>query len=163
MATFQKSQNYVISEDNCVLLAYAVHTCEVTHPNFDTEGYKAKAGCLCYDNSGNYAPGPWDNAAATCVATGATAHPTIYSLLAANNSAAVGLCTNYAASSAATASPTTSVTVTTISDISTLGTATNTSTPTASSAANSGARGNPVSLIYKHLFAMATNSYFVNR
>lgn len=51
---------------------------------------------MCYDSSGNFSPTGWDDAASSCVATGKTAHPTIYSELMANNGAAVGLCTKVA-------------------------------------------------------------------
>jgi hypothetical protein len=112
MAAFQKTQGYANSDDACLQIERYVVDCSQANPNFNQFTYKQQAECLCYDDSGNYTPDDWDNAASSCVATGATAHPTVYSVLEANNAAAVGLCTKYAgaaASSVAAASSTPAV------------------------------------------------------
>ncbi|KAL7954058.1 hypothetical protein V8C34DRAFT_317603 [Trichoderma compactum] len=91
-ADFQQQQGYGIFGDACLSVERYVTECENANSGFDNASFKQRAGCLCYDSSGNYAPDTWDNAVATCVSTGESAHPTIWSALQ-KNSQVIGLST----------------------------------------------------------------------
>ncbi|KKP07169.1 hypothetical protein THAR02_00705 [Trichoderma harzianum] len=106
MADFQQQQGYGIFGDACLSVERYVTECENANSGFDNASFKQQAGCLCYDSNGNYAPDTWDNAVATCVSTGESAHPTIWSALQ-KNSQVIGLCTKYAGAAAPTGPATT--------------------------------------------------------
>ncbi|KAL9480337.1 hypothetical protein ACSS6W_005123 [Trichoderma asperelloides] len=103
MADFQQQNGYGVFHDACLAVGRYVANCEKAVSNFDGSSYKEQASCLCYDSNNNYDPDRWDNAVATCVSTGQSAHPTIWSALE-KNSGAIGLCTKFADGAAATGS-----------------------------------------------------------
>ncbi|KAL7939294.1 hypothetical protein V8C35DRAFT_286253 [Trichoderma chlorosporum] len=106
MADFQQQQGYGIFGDACLSVSRYVADCENANSGFDTASFQQQASCLCYDSNGDYAPDTWDNAVATCVSTGESAHPTIWSALQ-KNSEVIGLCTKFAGAAAPTAPATT--------------------------------------------------------
>ncbi|KAF3056845.1 hypothetical protein V8C40DRAFT_229492 [Trichoderma camerunense] len=106
MADFQQQQGYGIFGDACLSVERYVTECENANSGFDNASFKQQAGCLCYDSNGNYSPDTWDNAVATCVSTGQSAHPTIWSALQ-KNSQVIGLCTKFAGAAAPTGPATT--------------------------------------------------------
>jgi len=101
LADYQKQQGYDGADavNACNDVRYAVKSCQFSNSNF-SEGYNTQAQCLCYDSTGAYSPSSWQNEASSCYASGPKAHPTIYSLLAADNSAGLQLCTKFAGPSA---------------------------------------------------------------
>lgn len=101
MADFQQQHGYGVFHDACLAVERYVASCEKAVSNFDSLSYQKQARCLCYDDNNKYDPDTWDNAVATCVSTGQSAHPTIWSALE-KNSGAMGLCTKFAAGAAAT-------------------------------------------------------------
>lgn len=106
MAQFQQQNGFGVFHDACLAVERYVASCEKAVSNFDSLSYKKQASCLCYDDNNNYDPDTWDNAVATCVSTGQSAHPTIWSVLE-KNSGAIGLCTKFADGAAATGPVTT--------------------------------------------------------
>ncbi|PNP46103.1 hypothetical protein TGAMA5MH_02138 [Trichoderma gamsii] len=106
MAEFQQQNGFGVFHDACLAVERYVSSCEKAVSNFDSSSYKDQASCLCYDDNNNYDPDTWDNAVATCVSTGQSAHPTIWSALE-KNSGAIGLCTKFADAAAATGPATT--------------------------------------------------------
>ncbi|KAK1254730.1 hypothetical protein MKX08_008725 [Trichoderma sp. CBMAI-0020] len=106
MAEFQQQNGFGVFHDACLAVERYVASCEKAISNFDSSSYKHQASCLCYDDNNNYDPDTWDNAVATCVSTGQSAHPSIWSALE-KNSGAIGLCTRFAdaATGPATISP----------------------------------------------------------
>lgn len=101
MADFQQQHGYGVFHDACLAVERYVANCEKAVSNFDSSSYKEQASCLCYNDNNKYDPDTWDNAVATCVSTGQSAHPTIWSALE-KNSGAIGLCTKFADAAAAT-------------------------------------------------------------
>ncbi|PKK52986.1 hypothetical protein CI102_2721 [Trichoderma harzianum] len=97
MADFQQQQGYGIFGDACLSVERYVTECE----NANSE-----LGVFAMTANGNYAPDTWDNAVATCVSTGESAHPTIWSALQ-KNSQVIGLCTKFAGAAAPTGPATT--------------------------------------------------------
>jgi hypothetical protein len=95
MAEFQQQNGFGVFHDACLAVERYVASCEKAVSNFDGSSYKKQASCLCYDDNNKYDPDTWDNAVATCVSTGQSAHPTIWSALE-KNSGAIGLCTKFA-------------------------------------------------------------------
>lgn len=106
MAEFQQQNGLGVFHDACLAVERYVANCEKVISNFDSSSYKEQASCLCYGDNNNYDPDTWDNAVATCVSTGQSAHPTIWSALE-KNSGAIGLCTKFADAAAATGPATT--------------------------------------------------------
>jgi hypothetical protein len=111
MAEFQQQNGLGIFGDACLSIERYVSGCEKVVSNFDSASYKEQASCLCYDDNNNYDPDTWDNAVATCVSTGQSAHPTIWSALE-KNPGVIGLCTKYANAADATGPATTGPTPT---------------------------------------------------
>lgn len=101
MAEFQQQKGFGVFHDACLAVERYVASCEKAVSNFDSSSYKKQASCLCYDDKNKYDPDRWDNAVATCVSTGQSAHPTIWSALE-KNSGAIGLCTKFADAAATT-------------------------------------------------------------
>lgn len=101
MAEFQQQNGFGVFHDACLAVERYVASCEKAVSNFDGASYKEQASCLCYDDNNNYDPDTWDNAVATCVSTGQSAHPTIWSALE-KDSGVIGLCTKFADGAAAT-------------------------------------------------------------
>ncbi|KAL6887537.1 hypothetical protein HDV57DRAFT_515059 [Trichoderma longibrachiatum] len=135
MANFQQQQGYGIFGDACLSVERYVTECENANSGFDTATFEQQASCLCYDSNNNYAPDMWDDAVATCVSTGESAHPTIWRALQ-RNSEVVGLCTRFAGAAATTGPatdgpiPTDSASLTATDDGSLGTTAADTATPT---------------------------------
>ncbi|PTB65846.1 hypothetical protein BBK36DRAFT_1202919 [Trichoderma citrinoviride] len=135
MANFQQQQGYGVFGDACLSVERFVTECENANSGFDTATFEQQASCLCYDSDNNYAPDTWDNAVATCVSTGESAHPTIWRALQ-RNSEVVGLCTKFAGAAATTGSvtagpvPTDSASFTATDNVSPETTAAGTATPT---------------------------------
>ncbi|EGR48272.1 uncharacterized protein TRIREDRAFT_107881 [Trichoderma reesei QM6a] len=135
MANFQQQQGYGIFGDACLSVERFVTECENANSGFDTATFEQQASCLCYDSNNNYAPDAWDNAVATCVSTGESAHPTIWRALQ-RNSEVVGLCTKFAGAAATTGPattgpvPTDSARFTTTEDVSPETSAADMATPT---------------------------------
>ncbi|KAK0762836.1 hypothetical protein N5P37_004358 [Trichoderma harzianum] len=94
MADFQQQQGYGIFGDACLSVERYVTECENANSEFDNASFKQQAGYT------------WDNAVATCVSTGESAHPTIWSALQ-KNSQVIGLCTKFAGAAAPTGPATT--------------------------------------------------------
>ncbi|RFU74803.1 hypothetical protein TARUN_7427 [Trichoderma arundinaceum] len=130
MANFQKQQGYGIFGDACLAVERYVTNCQNADSDFRSEPLKKQADCLCYDDKNNYDPDKWDNAVATCVSTGESAHPTIWSALQ-RNSEVIGMCTKFAGAAATTGPvPTDSASLTATGDASPGTTAVDTATPT---------------------------------
>ncbi|UKZ75732.1 hypothetical protein TrVFT333_003424 [Trichoderma virens FT-333] len=146
MANFQQQQGYGIFGDACLSVSRYVTECENANSGFDTASFKKQAMCLCYDGKGNYAPDTWDNAVATCVSTGESAHPTIWSALQ-KNPEVIGLCTKFAGAAAPTGPattgpiPTDSASFTATGDATPGTTAANTASPTEAGSTAAGASG----------------------
>lgn len=105
MADFQQQQGYGVFGDACLSVERYVSDCEKADSNFDSASFSEQASCLCYDDNNNYDPDTWDDAVATCVSTGESAHPTIWKALQ-RNTQVIGLCTKYAGAAATTAAVT---------------------------------------------------------
>ena len=87
----------------CVTVGAYISDCESLTPAFTNLPYSQQITCLCY-SSGNFDPGPFDNAAASCYNYLRTVDP---GDAAAFSSAIVGFCsTSVAASTTATATTT---------------------------------------------------------
>jgi hypothetical protein len=119
----------------CATVRSALEKCESVS-GFATLAPTAQASCLCYNNIGNYIPSVWDSAAASCYASGSSAHPVLYSILTQSSSEALGFCTKFAGpatASAATTGTAATATETGGETIATTGAAAAASTTTAAS------------------------------
>ncbi|KAM0466737.1 hypothetical protein ACHAPV_000243 [Trichoderma viride] len=131
MAEFQQQKGFGVFHDACLAVERYVASCEKAVSNFDSSSYKKQASCLCYDDKNKYDPDRWDDAVATCVSTGQSAHPTIWSALE-KNSGAIGLCTKFADAAATTGPAATSTATGDSSPGTTAGGESSTSTETGS-------------------------------